>query len=325
MGTDERRPTTAPGAAGAAHRASVELSEPVPAEVAIGAEIVLKVKARCACACDLRGSLVHVMDSDAVVASRPLTVHRLTDAFSETDEFVVTVPDAPGEHLWSIQFAPQASGDLVHEACAVPLSFRTKPHNASVSVWGLDGPVVTGAGFTLAAGVKSSAACNLKGAAVEVHDETGAVRGRGTLGETPWPGTAALFWTDVDLTAPATAGVATWSVEFTGSGVGVPHGAASAAFSFATVKPGEHEVTVRVVDKHTGAPIERALVRAGAVRASTDGSGLAKARVSKGICEVIAWKSGYLPPSATVEVTGDLILELDAEAISEASSWALPV
>ena len=164
-------------------------------------------------------------------------------------------------------------------------------------------------------GAKSSGACELQGAQVEVQDETGARIGVGTLGETPWVDTGALYWTEVDLAAPMKEGVVSWSVRFAPAAQKIPHDGSAAEFSFATVRPPEHSVTVKVVEKGTGVPIADAQVRVGAHRASTDESGLATLKTSSGTYDVVAWKGGYQSPSMTVAVTEDVGVQIEAAVI----------
>jgi hypothetical protein len=58
-----------------------------------------------------------------------------------------------------------------------------------------------GASFAIAVGAKSSAAIVLAAARVEVRDEAGETVARERLGDTPYPGTMALFWTNVEARA----------------------------------------------------------------------------------------------------------------------------
>src|SRR5207302_8959465 len=129
---------------------------------------------------------------------------------------------------------------------------------------------------------KSAGGSSLAGTAIEVCDEAGEVLARGELNDTPWPGTDALYWTEVALRAPATAGLRIWSVKFAAAGLELPHDASSASFSIAVVDPPEHRLTVKVVAKETQAPIEDAVVCLGAYRASTGPFGVAEVMMPKG-------------------------------------------
>src|ERR1700686_1469357 len=104
---------------------------------------------------------------------------------------------------------------------------------------------------------------------LERPQHRGSRRGRrvmasGSLGETPWPGTSALYWTELELLAPAAAGMFSCSVRFDASGLEIPHRGAAASFSISIVSPPEHRLTVKVCEQDTVAPIENAPVRLGA-------------------------------------------------------------
>lgn len=289
----------------------------MPPEVEIGTDIVVTVRARCLSQCDLTGRSV------AVVAGKAAGEETL--ASSETDDITVKAPATPGEYTWTLVLARHEGKKVIHEEASLPLSFTATPHTTSLAVWDIPSPVVIGDSFTIKIGARSSGAHALKGAVVEVRNQDGERVAGGTLGDTPWTGTTALYWTDVALTAPATDGVASWSVAFAPVGVDVPHNEGSAAFSFAVVKPPQHTVSVTVIGKESREPIEGAYVRIGPHRASTDECGVARVGVPAGTFDLVAWKAGYLPPSATVDVAGDVSVQLEAEIREEDNPWALPV
>ena len=85
-------------------------------------------------------------------------------------------------------------------------------HETSLAVWD-SGRDCRGDRFAVKVGAKSSAGCTLAGRRIEVFDGN-AVVASGRFGDTPWPGTSALFWTEVELRAPATPGAVTLTVRF---------------------------------------------------------------------------------------------------------------
>ena len=295
------------------HETNLELSQSVPPEVAVGTDIAVTVKVWCPSGCDLRGGSVTVKAAEETVATAELT--ECHDGRSETSGLTIKVPGELGEYAWSILVPRRKVRGVVHKRSAIPISFRTVPHATSLAVWGNPSPVVMGHPFTIKVGAKSSGACELQGAQVEIHDETGARIGVGTLGETPWVETGALYWTEVDLAAPMKEGIASWSVRFAPAAQKIPHDGSAAEFSFATVRPPEHSVTVKVVEKGTGVPIADAQVRVGAHRASTDDSGVATLMTSSGTHDVVAWKGGYQSPSMIVAVTEDVGVQIEATVI----------
>ena len=194
------------------HGTNLELSQSVPPEVAAGTEIAVTVKVWCSCGCDLRGGSVAVKAAEETVATAELT--ECHDGRSETSGLTIKVPAQLGEYAWSILVPRRKIRGVVHKRSALPISFRTMPHATSLAVWGNPSPVVVGNPFKIKVGAKSSGACELQGAQIEIQDETGARIGVGTLGDTAWVETDALYWTEVDLTAPMKVGVASWSARF---------------------------------------------------------------------------------------------------------------
>ena len=294
------------------HETNLELSQSVPPEVTVGTEIAVTVKVWCPSGCDLRGGSVTVKAAEETVATAELT--ECHDGRSETSGLTIKVPGRLGDYAWSILVPRRKIRGVVHKRSSLPISFRTMPHATSLAVAN-PSPVVMGSPFKIKVGAKSSGACELQGAQVEIQDETGARVGVGTLGDAPWVETGALYWTEIDLAAPMKEGVVSWSARLAPAALTIPHDGSSAEFSFAAVRPPEHSVTVSVIEKDTGIPIANAQVRLGAHRASTDESGLAKLGTSSGTYDVIAWKGGYQSPSRTVTVTEDVGVQIEAVAI----------
>jgi hypothetical protein len=328
------------------HQTNVEMSRSVPQELEAGADIILKVKVSCPEGCDLRGIPVRVMEADEIIVTRELATH--DETVNETDDFAGKAPAQVGQHAWTILFPRHEVDDAVHEESSLVVSFTTRPHTTSMAVWDVPSPVATNRLFKVKVGVKCSAMCQLAGQLIEVCDEAGIQIADGRLGETPWPGTSALYVGEVELTAPATEGISAWSARFPpqrgcrdgvpnasrrdggfqglrptrwgprvgGPGAaaepGLPHEKASATFSFRTARPPEYQVSVRVIDKETGTPLENVDVRLGVYRASTAAQGLASLEVPGGVYNLEAWKVGYETPSTTVEVGKDLMIQIAA-------------
>jgi hypothetical protein len=145
---------------------------------------------------------------------------------------------------------------------------------------------------------------------IAVCDAAGAVLASGVLGNTPWPGTSSLYWTELALIAPAKAGMFSWSVEFAAADLAVPHQGSSSRFSIVIADPPEHRLTVKVIEQQTALPVENAQVRLGAHRAVTGGAGFAEFVVSKGSYDLNVWKSGYEAPTASIAVDADLAVEV---------------
>ena len=188
----------------------------------------------------------------------------------------------------------------------------TTPHPTSIAVWDVPSPVVVNSSFTVNVGMTCSLACQLTGQLIVVRDEAGIQAGEGRLGDTPWPGTSALYGAQVHLAAPAGEGMYTWAVTFAGTESETPHEDASATFSFRTARPPDHRVTVTVLERDTEAPLEHVQVRLGVYRASTDERGRASLEVPKGRYDLSLGKVGYETHSQTVEVTQDVTIQVKA-------------
>ena len=94
---------------------------------------------------------------------------------------------------------------------------KTESHPTSIAVWGVPSPVVASRRFAATVGVKCAAGCPLPGRQVVVRDAAGADVGHGSLGESPAPGTRALYAAEVMLEAPAEEGVHAWTAAFDGT------------------------------------------------------------------------------------------------------------
>jgi hypothetical protein len=296
------------------HPTSVALSRPHAEAVDAGAGIVLKVKVSCPSGCDLRGRVVNVTALDgAIRATNELVEH--TERANETAEFAFQAPDDVGEHSWTVVFPTHEGEDVVHQEGSLPLTVTTVAHDTSLAVWGVPSPIVAAHPFRIHVGATCSSGCELVGKEIEVCDGTGAVIARGILGETPWEGTRALYWTEVALTAPTREGAASWSIRFAAVELRLPHDGASARFGFETVGPPQHTVTVKVVQKGDGTPIEDAQVRLGVYFAYSDGTGLARVATPRGTYDLDVLKTGYTADSRVLDVNGDVTVEIEAAVI----------
>jgi hypothetical protein len=193
-------------------------------------------------------------------------------------------------------------------------------HTASLAVW--DVPVAASAGevFLLKAGVKSSAGVPLGGGCIELCDSTGAVLAAGQLGDTPWPGSEALYWTEIALLAPDTPGTLTLTAHFDGNAT-EPHETASSGFKINVVACAEHTLTVTV--EASGAPLADALVRLGPYRAPTDASGTAKVRLAKGRYDLVVWKTGYEMTATPIAVEADAAVAVTTQPVPEENPDAI--
>jgi hypothetical protein len=285
----------------------VELAEPLPAEVPVGAKVALKLKVSCPEGCDLSALPLTITDPDGRIATIP--------PGESPREIILEAPQDVGEHAWSIAFPSHTSEGAAHEGCTLPLSLRTTPHATSLAVWSVPSPVVAGENFRVMVGAKSSVSSALEGKPIAVKDEAGAIVAQGRLGATPWPGTSALYWTEMELSAPTQEGLAWWSVNFAGATIETPHDGSSSRFSIAVVRPPEHRLRVEVLEKDSKAPIEDVQIRLGAYRAATDPSGHAEVAMPKGSYELTVWKVGYDAPGQIIDINEDTSITIEAVVV----------
>jgi hypothetical protein len=296
------------------HLTSVALSRAPAAEIDAGAEIVVKVRVSCPHGCDLRERVINVMAPDGAVVGES-RLAEFADHLNETAEFAFIAPDQVGDHSWTVVFPKQEAEGLVHEEGSLPITVRIMAHDTSLAVWGVPSPIVIDHPFRIQVGATCSAGCDLKAREIQIGDEAGACLARAKLGDTPWDGTRALYWTEVDLVAPATEGATSWSISFAPTELQLPHGWASARFGFETVKPPQYSVSVKVVQKDAGTPVEDAQVRLGVYFAYSDATGLARVAMPEGTYSLDVLKPGYEAPSRVLEVNADLTVEVEVGVI----------
>jgi hypothetical protein len=298
------------------HTTTVEIIRSVPGEVEAGTEITLKVRVSCAAGCDLRGAPITVLAGEETLVATGLS--SCDGAANETLDLSLKAPAEVGEHVWTIVFRRHEMESVAHDESCVPVAFKTVPHATSMAVWDVPSPIVVDQPFTAKVGVKCSARCNLAGQTVDVRDESGRRMGQGTLNETPWPGTTALYVAEVALVAPTTARMSSWTACFAERDLSLPHSEASAAFGFLTAVLPDHELTIKVINKHTHAPVEQVDIRCGSYRASTNAQGVATLQLPTGTYELNAWKLGCDDaPPMTLEVNADLLIHVETAPTPE--------
>jgi hypothetical protein len=291
-----------------ARRVVLEIVPPVPPEVPVASSITFIVRASCAEASDLCGGRVEIRAAGQVVAEPALVAHR--DGFTQTAAIEIRAPAEIGAHGLTVVFPRQKIGEDVYEEILLPVSFRTIPHGTSLAVWAVPSPVPVGGAFSVTVGAKSSGACDLKGAKVEIVDEAGGMVHCGSLGNMPWPGTAGLFWTKIALNAPSSVGTFAWQARFPAQELGLAHDGSSATFGFTTVEWPAHRLTVKVTESDGAVPIADVEIALGPYRAATDTAGLARLDIPAGRFDLAVWKSGFEGAPKTVEIAGDVALEV---------------
>ena len=300
---------------------SVEVS---PREVDAGGDLTLKGQVSLSSADDLRGQRVLIEDHDGgLVETIELT--GFDGESNETGEVVVKAPVRPGIHVWRAVCPAQTQGSMSHKDAPTSFSFTVKPHATRIVVWDAPPTVERGKRFGIKLGVKCPSECRPRGWAVDVRDHEGKRQATATLSDAPWPGTATLYYAEVDLTAPDAEGLFSWEAKAPGSGAEVPHAEGTARFGVRVVPKPEGRVTVVVVDAERHTPVRGAKVVMHPYRAVTDERGVAEVRVPKGAYRLFVSGPNHVPfrwdgeMTTDVTIRAELVLDL---GISDADIWS---
>ena len=184
----------------------------------------------------------------------------------------------------------------------------------SLAVWGVPMPVIAGEMFSIKVGAKSASGHSLAGHRVEVFDATGVVVASGNLGESPLAGTEALYWTAIDVPAPATGQVTEYAVRFI---PGQGHDATATRFSVAIADKPEHKLTIKVTEQSTAAALGDVEIRLGPFHARTDAAGHAELRVCKGEYQLHLWRTAHIAQPQPIRIDGDASVALTMAHVPE--------
>ena len=187
-------------------------------------------------------------------------------------------------------------------------------HAVELTVWDVPATIVAGERFAVSVGARCSAGCALAGRELSLFDQRGLCAGTVKLGHDVCTGTEALYFAQIEVSAPLEAGSHPWEAKISGWEA-EPHADGSFPLMVRVVPFPECEVTVRVVDREKRSPIAGARVVMHPFRAVTDEDGIARVKVARGQYDILVSRSHYLPACVSVEVTHDMIAraELDAD------------
>jgi hypothetical protein len=279
-------------------------------EVDAGAELTLSACVSCRHGCDLTGQRVSIRNPDgAELASGELTA--FDGVAYVMRALVLRAPLEAGEHIYRAVLAAQEKDGVAHEETSTAFSCVTKAHATSVNVWGLPSAIAAGERFSLKVGIKCSAGCELTGRALRIFDHDGAQVGSASLFDDIWPGTTALYFSEVEAQAPLNPGDCEWEVRTPASERGVPHAAGSCTFTVKVVGPPDHEITVAAFDSATQTPINGAHVLLHPYRTSTDETGIAKVKVTRGRYKLFVSGFNYIPYAGHIDVAGDVTVRVE--------------
>jgi hypothetical protein len=187
----------------------------------------------------------------------------------------------------------------------------------SLAVWDVPMPVIAGEKFSIKIGAKSASGRALAGCCIEVSDSSGAVVAAAKLGETLWPETEALYWTTLDMRAPAGQQFSEYVVRLMRDPGEPAHDAVASRFSVAATAKPEHKLTVKVTEQNTAAALEAVEIRLGAFRARTNAAGRAELRVCKGAYQLQLCRAAHIAPPKPINIEGDASIELTMVHVPE--------
>jgi hypothetical protein len=202
------------------------------------------------------------------------------------------------------------------------------PHATRVVVWDVPAVVQPGTTFRVKVGVKCAAGCSSARRRVEVHDDAGRVLAVGRTGPAPAQGTSALYYSELELCAPAAEGlhacaavVAAVDDEEGRS----THAAASSPFNIRAVRPPECRLKVIAVDARSRMPVPGAKVVVHPYHMLTNADGVAELSIPKGAYRLFVTGRDRFPFRTSGEIAGDVTIhaELDEDfGPSDAELWS---
>jgi hypothetical protein len=188
-----------------------------------------------------------------------------------------------------------------------------------VVAWDIPPDLVVGKRFRIKVGIKCANECQLATHDFGIYDHEGAQIAVGTLTDERWPGTAGLHVAEVELAAPASEGLYTWSAKHLPSRHRIAHAEGSIRFGIRVVRPAEYVVTIETVDKVTQTPLSGARVVLHPYNVVADEHGVARVRVAKGAYRLFVSQTNYVTFGLPVDVAADMTTraELDLEPVPE--------
>ncbi len=248
-----------------------------PEEADAGATLTLKAVAECPEEYDLSGDQISFHDAAGrEIGSASLAA--LEGTISAQRSPSPPRPSSANTDTVPCWCPPQAKA-FAHAGARAEARCTVKPDDIHINAWGIPTAIVAGEAFNFHVGIKSSSGSKLDGGAFDVRDENGAIVASGKLGDAVWPGTSALYYAEVQATAPQDIGARSWMVEFIGSNSGIAHSPGSLSIPVRTVAAPDNEITIEVVDRESGEHLKGINIIMHPYRATTGQNGVARMKV----------------------------------------------
>jgi hypothetical protein len=296
-----------------AFEVGLDLVEPVPDVLDMGAPFELVVATPCDAPCDLGQASFQIQDDDRTIAegafgdiehpTRDPDAHDPRDGPVDLRPRVrirVTAPAQGGRFRWRLVVPRQVIDGVSLKRAELTFDFSTGQHRMSLAAWNAPSPVETGSTFRFKVGAKCSAGCDLSGLPVVA---TGTALFQTTLG--PAPDANGLYCGEIEITAPSETGLHECFLRLRTDELPTPHGDASGAISFVATPPAAHRVQVLIRARETGAPLADAQVRLGVHRNATNAEGAACFHVASGPHRLFVWKADHAFAETIVDIQND--------------------
>ena len=285
-------------------------------EVPPGASFSLSAEVTTPDETKLDGVKLSIVDGEGTSVAQ-LALIDFDGQVNRTADVQLRAPRSPGAHVWQLRFPEQTVAGIAYAEARVNVPIEVIAHPIRANVWGLPPAPIAGTNVRVHVGAKGADDVALGGCAFEVVDEEGTVVATGTLGSTIAPGTAGLYAAEVELPTPSEPGIARWTLRVPGFTEPVPHGGVRHEFSVRTAAEPDRTITVRAIDLATRSPIERADVVLHPYRGTAEVGGVATVRVADGTYNLFVTAPGYEVFRTQVEVTHDLEVDAELEAVVE--------
>ena len=293
------------------------------------AEVTCKVGIFCPQNCNLTGLPV-IVTCDNTGEEQLVPINNYNKVDCETDYFIVKTGSELGVYSWTASFACDAEGKLrQHSEVNHTLRFEYWPHTVSMAVWSLPMVYEEERDVTIKVGAVCTNACSLAGRDIKIidPDNDSVVLATAPLGEELWPGTTALYWTDISFTVPAGVRVHTLSACIDGwsdpdieeGQPGKEHSACTQAFHIPVIKQADYALDLTFSDCETGEPIEGAEAIVHPYKRISDASGHLVLPVDAGEITLKVFAEGYKDFTKEILLTNNYTMK--AEMMKKPVYW----
>ncbi|MBX3575966.1 MAG: hypothetical protein KF723_02070 [Rhizobiaceae bacterium] len=279
---------------------SVEVS--TSADVAAGTALSIACSVRLPAGCDLGKLSISIRDHDHAELES-VSLKPVGENVYAADEIRVSAPPTEGAHVWrAILLSVSDKDGASRIVSSTDFTIVVKAHASFLNLWDLPSAIAVGERFAFRAGIKCPVGCTQAGRELGIFDADGVPVGIGRLRESVWPGTEALYFADMEATAPLIAGDHRWEVRAAATGMGMPHAGCVHTFTVKAVNAADCTVRIEAFDAETQVPIAGARVVMHPYRAVTGQDGVATIRLVKGTYKLLVSASRYVGSAENVDV-----------------------